>query len=167
MVISGTVMDVSAGTTQQAVKADFPEGVPCVSDASQSQWMPYVYEQQAVPTNVTGVPVTLTDIDPNGNSYTIGTVTSNAFGTFGFTWTPSLQGSYTIIATFAGSGAYYGSSADTYIYAGPAPATPAPTAAPVTGLASQSSLTLGIAVAVIVILIAIAIVGILLLRRKP
>ena len=74
----------------------------------------YVYEQQPEPTNVTGVPVTLTAIDPNGNTVPIGTTTSNAIGTYSVTWTPPIPGNYTIIATFAGSGAYYGSYADTY-----------------------------------------------------
>jgi hypothetical protein len=165
--ITGTVIDVSAGTTQAAVKADFPNGVPCISDADQGHFMATVYEQQPMPANLTGVPVTLTDIDPNGNSYTIGTVTSNQFGTYSFTWTPSLTGSYTIIATFAGSGAYYGSSADTYLYAGSPAATPAPTASLPTGLASTGSLELGIVAVIVVIIIIGAILAVLMLRKRP
>jgi len=165
--ITGTVMDVSAGTTQAAVKADFPNGVPCVSDADVGHWMEYVYEQQPEPTNVVGVPVTLTDIDPNGNSYTIGTVTTNAYGTFSFTWTPPIKGSYTIVATFAGSGAYYQSSADTYLYAGNPAATPAPTASPPSGLASTGSLEIGIVAVIVVIIIIGAILAVLMLRKRP
>ena len=166
--ISGTVMDVSAGASQEVVKGLFPNGLPCVSDASQEGLMDYAYEQQPLPTNLTGVQVTLTDIDPNGNFETIGTTTTTgASGTFGITWTPPIAGNYTITATFAGSGAYYGSSAVTYMYAGSPQATPAPTSPPITGLASTSTVTLGIAAAVIAIIIAIAIVGILLLRKKP
>jgi len=165
--ITGTVMDVSAGTQQEAVKLDFPNGLPCVSDASQSQWMPYVYEQQPFPTNVTGVPVTLTDIDPNGNSYTIGTTTSDSSGTYALKWTPTVEGSYTIIATFAGSGAYYGSCAETHLYAGAPPATPAPTAPPVTGLASFASLEYGIVAVIIVIIVIGAVLAILTLRKRP
>ena len=67
MIISGTVTDVSAGASQEAVAANFPNGLPCVSDASMTQFMEYVYEQQPKPTNMTGVPVTLTAIDSNGN----------------------------------------------------------------------------------------------------
>jgi hypothetical protein len=160
-------MDVSAGASQAAVKADWPNGLPCISDADQGHWMAAVYEQQPVPADMTGVPVTLTDIDPNGNSYTIGTVTSNQFGTYSFTWTPSITGSYTIIATFAGSGAYYGSSADTYLYAGSPPATPAPTASPPTGLASTGSLELGIVAVIVVIIIIGAILAVLMLRKRP
>ena len=34
--ITGTVMDISAGSQQEAVAANFPNGLPCVSDASMS-----------------------------------------------------------------------------------------------------------------------------------
>ena len=34
--ITGTVMDISAGSQQNAVAANFPNGLPCVSDASMS-----------------------------------------------------------------------------------------------------------------------------------
>jgi len=164
MRITGTVMDVSAGSQQEVVKADFPNGLPAVSDASMSQFMEAVYMQQTMPTNTTGVPVTLTDIDPNGNVYALGTTTTSAMGTYGFTWTPNIPGDYTIIATFAGSGGYYGSSAETSIHASSSPATPAPTAAPASNLATMPELTIGIAAAVIAIIIAIAIVGLLVLR---
>jgi hypothetical protein len=167
MVILGTVTDISAGSQQNAVAMNFPNGLPCVSDASMTQWMEYVYMQQPMPTNATGVPVTLSVIDSNGNYRQIGTTTTNSMGTFGFTWTPDIQGNYTVTATFPGSNSYYGSSADTYFYASAPPATSAPTAAPVTGLATMSGLTIGIAASVIAIIIAIAIVGLLLLRKKP
>jgi len=165
--ITGTVMDVSAGASQQAVKAEFPNGVPCVSDASQTQWMEYVYEQQPEPTNVTGVTVYFTDIDPNGNSYTIGNAVTDSSGVYSFVWTPPIQGSYKIIATFDNTGAYYGSCAETAIYAGAPAATPAPTASPPTGLASTGSLELGIALIAIIIIVIGAIMIVLLLRKRP
>ena len=167
MTITGSVMDVSAGSQQEVVKADFPNGLPCVSDASMTGFMEAVYMQQPMPTNVTGVPVTLSVIDHNGNSRVIGTTTTNAMGTYGFNWAPDIPGNYTVIATFAGSGAYYGSSAQTYFYANSAAPTPAPTTAPATNLATYSELTWGIIGAVIAIIIAIAIVGLLLIRKKP
>jgi hypothetical protein len=167
MVIDGTVTDVFAGASQEAVAANFPNGLPCVSDSSMTQWMEYVYEQQPHPSNTTGVPVTLTAIDPNGNTVTLGTATSNALGTYGLTWTPPIAGNYTVIATFAGTGGYYGSSADTYVYASSPPATTAPTASPISNVATMSGLTIGIVAAVVAIIIAIAIVGLLLLRKKP
>jgi len=165
--ITGSVMDVCAGSQQEQVKADFPNGLPCVSDASMGQFMAAVYLSQAMPTNTTGVPVTITDIDPNGNIYTLGTTTTNAMGTYGFTWTPPITGSYTIIATFAGSGGYYGSSAETYLSAGASPATPAPTASPL----SLSAIGNSIAYATVGIIIVIVIIGVvlamLLLRKRP
>jgi hypothetical protein len=165
--ISGTVMDVSAGASQEAVKANFPNGLPCVSDASMAAWMEYVYEQQPHPTSVTGVTVDLTSIDPNGNTVPIGTATSDASGYFHFAWTPPIAGSYTIIATFQGSGAYYGSYAETSVYAGSPPATPQPTASPISQATTQSYI-LGIGIALIVIVIIVgAVLAILLLRKRP
>jgi hypothetical protein len=167
MVISGTVMDISAGATQEAVAANFPNGLPAVSDASMAQFMEYVYEQQPHPSNTTGVPVTLTAIDPNGNTVTLGATTTDASGTYSVTWTPPIPGNYTVLATFAGSGGYYGSYGETHVYASSAHPTEMPTSTPVGNIATTSDLMLGIAVAVIAIIIAIAIVGLLILRKKP
>ena len=166
--IQGTVMDISAGTKQTQQAADFPNGVPVASDASMTQWMGYVYQQQAEPTNFTGVTVTLTAIDPNHNFVTIGQATTNEHGLYYYDWTPpSIPGNYLVTATFAGTNGYWGSSAQTDMVVQNAPATPAPTASPVTGLATASDLTYGIVAAIIVIIIAIAIVGLLLMRKKP
>jgi hypothetical protein len=168
VVIQGTVMDISAGTQQTEQKADFPYGVPCASDASMSDWMGYVYQQQPMPTNFTGVTVTLTAIDPNGNFVPVGTASTDSKGLFHYTWTPpGVPGSYLITATFSGTNGYWGSSAQTAMVVQNAPSTPAPTAAPASNLATMSALTIGIAAAVIAIIIAIAIVGLLLLRKKP
>jgi len=164
--IEGTVTDVSAGTTQEQQKFDFPNGVPCVSDASESAFMEYVYENQPAPTNTTGVPVTLTETDHNGNTYTIGTTRSNAMGAFGYTWTPPIEGNYTIVATFAGSNSYYGSAASTFAYAGPAAATTAPTTAPVQGFATTNDLMLGIVAIIVVMIISVAVMTIVL-RKRP
>ena len=78
----GEPIDISAGTTQAQQVADFPSGLPCVSDASKNQWMEYVYMQQPEPTNVTGVPVTLYVLDSNNNYRSIGTTTTNALGDY-------------------------------------------------------------------------------------
>ena len=165
--ISGSIIDTSAGTQQNQVLGNYPNGVPCVSDASQSAFMESVYMQQPMPTNTTGVPVTLSVIDSNGNYRQIGTTTSNADGMFAFTWTPDIAGNYTVIANFAGSESYYPSHADAAFYASAPPATPAPTATTQSDLATMSGLTIGIAAAVIAIIIAIAIVGLVLVRKKP
>jgi len=165
--ITGTVMDVSAGSQQEQVKADFPNGLPAVSDAAMADFMASVYLSQSLPTNTTGVPVTLTDIDPNGNVYTIGTTTTSAMGTYGLTWTPPVPGSYTIIATFAGSGGYYGSSAETYVYASSPPATPAPSASPLSLSAIGNSIAYATIGIIVVIVIIGAVLAMLLLRKRP
>jgi len=164
MTITGTVMDVSAGSKQNTVAANFPNGLPCVSDESQSKWMEYVYQQQVKPTHTTGVLVTISVIDSNHNERVIGTTTSDDSGAFGLTWTPDISGDYRITATFAGSESYWPSSASTYAYASDA-VTPAPTAAPQQGLATTADLITYLAIGVIAIIIAIAIVGVLILRK--
>jgi len=162
--ITGTVTDISAGSQQQAVAANFPNGLPAVSDASQTQFMESVYMQQPMPTNTTGVPVTLSVIDANGNQRQIGTTTSDSFGTFSLTWTPDIQGDYKVIATFAGTQSYYGSSADTTFHA----TEPAPTATslPVTEQAPTTMYIVG-AVVAIIIAIAIATIVIVTIRKRP
>jgi hypothetical protein len=129
--------------------------------------MGYVYQQQAEPTNFTGVTVTLTAIDPNGNLITLGTATTDATGHFIYAWqTPQVPGKYTVTATFSGTNGYWGSSDETGMIVQNAPSV-TPTASPVTGLATMSGVTIGIAVAVIAMIIAIAIVGLLIIRKKP
>ena len=159
--ITGIVMDVSAGTTQDEIAKRFPNGLPCVSDASQSKWMEYVYQKQVQPTDATGVEVTLSVVDSNGNFRDIGTTTSSAKGYYSFVWTPDISGKYTLYATFPGSESYYGSSAETSFYTQDVPtATQIPeTAAPV----DNTMTIIGVGVAMI---IAIAVVG-LILYRKP
>jgi hypothetical protein len=165
--ITGTVTDISPGSQQTAVAANFPNGLPCVSDASMKQFMEAVYEQQPMPTNVTGVPVTIAVTDPNHNCYDIGTVTTNANGFYSLNWAPIVPGNYTVTATFAGTQSYYGSSANAAFYAGSPPSTPAPTASPPSGLASTGSLELGIVAVIIVIVIIGAILAVLTLRKRP
>jgi hypothetical protein len=164
--ISGTVMDISPGSKQSAVALNFPNGLPCVSDDSQSHWMEYVYQQQPIPANATGVSVSIDVIDSNGNFRNIGTATSDASGTFALTWTPDIPGDFTVIATFAGSNSYYSSYAETHFTASEA-ATPAPSPTPITGFATTGDLLTYIAVAIIVMVIAVAIATVLLLRKRP
>jgi outer membrane protein assembly factor BamB len=163
--ITGTVTDISTGATQKVVAANFPHGLPCVSDASQSAWMSYVYMQKPMPTNVTGVPVTISVLDSNGNYRQIGQTTSDTSGTFAFTWTPDIPGSYTVIATFAGTQSYYGSNAETHFYA----SAPAPTASPYPQVSlSATGTAIGEAAAAIIIAIAIGFaITILMLRKRP
>jgi outer membrane protein assembly factor BamB len=165
--IAGTVMDISAGSKQQAVAANFPNGLPCVSDSSQSIWMEHVYMQQPMPTDVTGVPVILSVLDSNDNYRQIGTTTTDTSGTFAFTWIPDISGSFKVYATFAGTESYYGSSAEASFYASTAAATPIPTATTQANLATTTDLMMYMAVAVIAIIIAIAIATLLMLKKRP
>ncbi len=166
--ITGTVTDISAGSQQQAVAANFPNGLPCVSDASMSQFMEAVYMQQPMPTNLTGVSVTIAVTDKNGNCYNIGTTTTNpTTGFFSLNWTPIIPGNYTVTATFAGTQAYYGSYANAAFYASSPAPTAAPTATPVTGLATASEVTYGIVAAIVVIIIIGVILAMLMLRKRP
>jgi hypothetical protein len=167
LVIQGTVMDISAATRQDQQSADFPNGVPCASDASMKDWMGYVYQQQPYPTNFSGVPVSIDALDPNNNIVHIGDATTNAKGLFNYIWTPpDIPGGYTVTATFAGTNAYWSSNAQTAIAIVSAPvATPVTT--PQSNLATTTDLLTYIAGATIAMIIAIAIVGVLLLRKKP
>ena len=166
VVIRGTVIDISAGTKQQAQAANFPYGVPVVSDASQSDWMEYVYMQQPCPTNVTGVPVSISVLDSNGNTRQIGSTTSDGSGMFTFTWTPDIPGDYTGYTSFAGSESYYPTAAETSFHVSES-VTTSPTATPVSNAATTTDLMTYIAVAAIAIIIAIAVATVLILRKHP
>jgi hypothetical protein len=166
LVISGSVMDISAGTQQNEQAARFPYGVPAVSDESMNAWMEYVYMQKPKPTNATGVEVTLSVVDSNNNYRPIGTTISDADGFFHYTWTPDIPGDYTVIATFAGSESYWPSHAEAaFTVMQEAEATPAPTPTP----ASMSETYFLPSVAGIIVAIAIvgAVLVLLLLRKRP
>ena len=165
LVIKGTVTDVSPGVTDYGIMARFPNGVPAVSDDSQGEWMKYVYDQFPRPTNASGVTLILTVLDSNNNTYDIGTTTTDTSGNFGFNWKPEISGQYTIYATFAGSGAYYPSFAQTYVYV-EQPSEPTPSAIPeqLTSIADTYLIP-----SVVAIILAIAIVGtvmVLMLRKR-
>jgi hypothetical protein len=167
VVIQGTVLDVSAGTQQNEQKADFPYGVPVASDASESAWMEYVYMQKPCPTNFTGVTVSLTAVDPNGNMVQIGQTTTDATGLYHYTWTPpNVQGDYTITATFAGTNSYYGSAAETAMTVTAPQATTAPTPTPAQSVADQYFVP-AIAGIFVLIIIVLALVVLGMIRKHP
>jgi hypothetical protein len=165
IVIKGTVSDIAAGTNQKEQAARFPNGVPAVSDASQSAWMEYIYMQKPKPTDVTGVPVTISVIDSNGNSRIIGTATTTSSGTYSLSWTPDIPGSYQVIAAFAGTNSYWPSTSQNAFDVTQAAQTPSPY--PVTTL---PPLEMYIIASVVAIIIAIAIVGVvmvMMLKKRP
>jgi hypothetical protein len=165
IVIKGTVRDVSAGAQQATIKADYPNGLPVASDASMGSWMSHVYQQFPLPTNFTGVPVAIDVLDSNGNYRNIGTATTDASGTFSLLWTPDITGSYTVVANFAGTNGYWGSSSQNAFYITEA-ATPTtqPTAAP-------ASIVETYFLPAVIAIIAVIIIGFALLflalRKRP
>jgi hypothetical protein len=165
VVITGTVMDGSSGTTQDEQIARFANGVPVSSDLSMSDWMGYVYEQKPLPTNFTGVEVSINVIDSNGNYRSIGTTKTDAKGFYSLSWIPDITGAYRVIAVFGGNKGYWGSSAESAFSVDipVATSTPMPTQAP-------SAADLYLLPGIISIIIAIAIVGAvlaLLVTKKP
>ena len=168
VMITGAVFDDTpiGGNRNVNDNIDFTlRGTPAVSDEDMEAWMEYYFMGQAKPTNTKGVPVSIDTIDPNGNFFHIGDVTSDMQGNFGIAYDPPVSGTYQIIATFAGSKAYGPSVATTYM------AVTEPTATPT----QQPQLVLPptetyIALAAAAIIIAIAIVGaiiMLMLRKRP
>ncbi len=112
VVLKGTVLDQSPGQP----------GTPCVSKESMDDWMNYIHMQRPIPTDVTGVPVSLDTLDPNGNFIHIADITTDGYsGTFGYTWTPEVPGTYAVTATFMGDESYGSSFAQTYVGVGEAP----------------------------------------------
>ena len=161
VLVTGSVVDISAGTEQEEQARRFPDGVPAVSEDSMEGWMEYVYMQKARPSDTVGVDVTLTVLDPNNNVYDVGTATSDASGMFSLTFEPEVPGKYTVIATFPGSAGYWGSYSETAIIVEEAPLPPAPEE-PLELPPTETYIT----AATIAIIIAIAIVGLLLFRKR-
>ena len=102
-------------------------GTPAVSDESMTNWMEYLHMQRPMPTNTTGVEVTLNVLDSNNNFRPIGTATTDTTGFYSLMWTPDISGKFTVIATFMGTNSYYSSYAETAFGVSP---TPTPTLAP-------------------------------------
>jgi hypothetical protein len=120
--ITGTVFDLSPAQV----------GAPCVSKGSVAAQMEQIHMGSPVggifsgvtmgdgsfgDVMMVGVPVSLDVLDPNGNYYNIGVITSDGYsGTFAFdSWTPEVAGLYTITATFMGDESYGSSFATTYL----------------------------------------------------
>jgi len=160
VVIKGTVMDQSPAQPN----------TPCVSKESMTLQMEYIHLQNPIGgiwnnETIIGVPVTLTAMSSDGQSYNLGTVTSDGYyGTFSKTWTPPAAGDYKIIASFAGDESYGSSSASTTLSISEAPATATPI--PTQQAQALPPFDLYIAASTIAIIIAIALVGLLLSRKK-
>ena len=165
IVIRGTVTDIAAGTKQNEQDARFPDGVPAVSDASQGEWMQYVYMQKPRPTNATGVPVTLSVLDANGNYREIGNTTSDADGFYSFQWTPDISGKYTVYASFGGSESYWSSHAITAFAVDASAPTPSPY--PEITMPQTETYIIGAALAIIIVVVIVGALILLALRKRP
>jgi hypothetical protein len=163
LVIAGSVSDISAGTKQAQQAADFPNGVPCVSDDSMKDWMGYIYQQRPAPANAKGVTVTLSVLDSNNNFRTIGTTTTDLSGAYSYQWAPDIPGKYIVYASFAGTNGYWPSSAETSFAVDAVTSTQ--TQAPIVNAPSNDSIYF--VASTVAIIIAIAIVGVLILRKRP
>jgi outer membrane protein assembly factor BamB len=164
VVVKGMVTDISPGTKDSRLTMRFPSGVPAVAAENMSDWMLYVYKQFPKPADVIGVEVVVSVLDPNGNSYEVGRATSDATGFYHCSFTPPVPGEYTVYAAFAGSKAYWPSSAETAITVDSAPAEtppPTPTPAPMTDM-----YVTGFGIGILVAIIVIGLVIILVLRKR-
>ena len=172
VLIQGTVTDQSPGRP----------GTPCVSKDSMADLMAYLYMQWPIPANVTGVPVKLSAVAPDGSIIDIGTTVTDGYsGTYGYAWTPPKEGQYRITATFEGDESYGSSFATTYLLVGPAPsasimptASQPPASSPPPSSASPSvppavsapSISYYIIAGVAVAIVAVALAASLLLRKR-
>ena len=159
VVIKGTVLDLSPAQPN----------TPCVSADSMATQMEYLHMQHPIDgvghnVQMTGVPISLTAIDSNGSYVDIGTVTTSPYyGTYEMAWAPPAEGTYKIIASFAGDVSYGSSAASTAISVGPAPATI--TLPEIPTPVDNTMLLYGILAAVVIAII-LAIIAILVGLRK-
>jgi hypothetical protein len=164
VVIKGTVMDMSPGQPN----------TPCVSKESMTTQMEYLHMQHPIDgiwhnATITGVPVSIDAVDPNGNTIHIADVVTNGYsGTFGYTWTPQIAGQYMVTATFAGDDSYGSSFATTYASIASPAATPT-----VTSNANLVDVTTPIAtyvttatVAIVIAIVAVGAILALMVRKK-
>jgi outer membrane protein assembly factor BamB len=154
VMIKGTVKDLSPAQPNTA----------CVSDASMTPWMEYLNINGPIPTNATGVEVTLSVLDSNNNYRDIGTVTTDPYndGFFSVAWTPEVPGKFTVYATFKGTNSYWSSNAATSFVVDEAPQTVQP-AAPV----DNTPMFIGSTAAIIAAIAIVGIVVVLMLRKRP
>ena len=159
VLIEGTVLDQSPAQPN----------TPCVSKESMTAQMEYLHMQHPIDgvdhnVQMTGVPVVLTAIDSNGNGIDIGTaITSAYYGAYEIAWTPPAEGTYKIIASFAGDDSYGSSAASTALSVGPTPATPE---TPQTIVPDYTMTIIGGVIAIIIAVVIAVAVAVLILRKR-
>ncbi len=158
--IKGSVLDQSPAQP----------GTPCVSKDSMRTQMEYIHLAYPIDgiwhnETITGVPVALSAIGSDGTYYDIGTTTTDGYGgTYGLAWTPTKEGTYTIIANFAADDSYSSSMATTQVTVGPAPAQiniPQQITPP-----DYTMTIVGVGIGVIVAVVIAVAVAVLILRKK-
>jgi len=157
-------MDVSPGTKDAELSLRFSDGVPAIADGYMSDWMLYVYKQRPRPDNAVGVNVKIEAVGPDMSYMTVGSTTSDSYGNYALSFKPEMEGVYTIIATFEGSGGYFGSTDTTYVNVGSVSS-----ATPIEPEQPHGTPLITTEVAIILAVIVAAIVGIaayVLLKRK-
>ena len=161
LLLQGSVLDMSPGKPN----------TPAVSEADMSEWMDYLYGQNATllnnPPKPDGVKVRLSAVDANGSVTDIGTTTTDSSGQFSFKWTPPTTDAYKVTATFDGSESYWGSWAQTNLSFGEGElSTGASTSPTISSDSSTDTLMIVLVAGVVAIIVAIAVVGLLIIRRK-
>lgn len=156
LVITGTVTDDSPGS--------MIKGTAAVSDDSMTAWMEYKFMQKQRPTDATGVEVILSVFDANNNFREIGRTTSDTTGFYSLQWTPDIPGKYIVVAQFAGTEGYWGSSAETAFAVDPAPPEEPPVETPPD---MTDTYVLWGVIAIIIVIIIVGVVIVLVLRRRP
>jgi hypothetical protein len=156
VLIEGQVTDQSVGAKDK----------PAVSDTSMANWMEYIYEQQPMPTNTTGVTVTLDIIDANGNYRNIGSATTDLSGKFSFAWKPDITGKYTLIASFAGSNSYGSSFAESSFQVDQTPQI-TPTSEPIIEKPMTDTYVLGTGIAIIAAIAVVGAILAMLVKKRP
>jgi hypothetical protein len=158
VLIQGTVLDQSPAQPN----------TPCVSKDSMTTQMEYLHLQEPSDglwhnESLTGVSVSLTAFNENGDFFDIATVTTNGYyGTFAQSWTPPNEGIYEIVASFVGDDSYGSSAAATAVSVGPAPEEPEPLPEAVVPDDTMTIVGTGVA---IIIAIAVA-TGLVLLKKR-
>ncbi|XHH09040.1 MAG: PQQ-binding-like beta-propeller repeat protein [Candidatus Bathyarchaeia archaeon] len=160
VILSGTILDQSPAQ----------QGTPCVSKDSMATYMEYLHMQKPIDglyhnITVTGVPISIDAIDPNGNAVHIADVTSDMSGTFSYTWTPEMAGDYAITATFMGDDSYGSSWAETHATVVNAPEATA-TSSPISFDSINNTLmttAIGIGAAII---LAIVLATVILIKKR-
>ncbi len=159
MMITGSVLDMSPAQ----------EGTPCVSVNSMDTQMNYLHMARPIDgiyhnETITGVPVMLTAIGSDGSYIDIGTTTTDGYyGDFAYAWTPDTEGTYRILAQFAGSDAYGSSGAASAVVVGPA----AGANGPIEPEEPTSFITTEVAIiAAVAIVAVVAVVGYWALKKR-